>query len=71
MTFRAHLNEKLKNPEFKKAYEEEKRLLELGLAIARQQHGMTQKELAQKSCITQQQLSKMGACLKNCDMHIY
>ena len=69
MTFRAHLNEELKNPEFKKAYEEEKRLLELGYAIieARQQSGMTQKELAQKSCVTQQQLSKIENGV-NCNM---
>jgi len=69
MTFRAHLEEELKNPEFKKAYEEEKRLLELGLTIieARQHLGMTQKELAQKSCVTQQQLSKIENGV-NCNM---
>ena len=61
MTFRKHLNEKLKNPEFKKGYEEELRLLKLGLEIikAREKSGMTQKELAQKSRVTQQQLSKI------------
>ncbi|MCL2381857.1 MAG: helix-turn-helix domain-containing protein [Treponema sp.] len=61
ITFEAHLAEKLKNPEFRKAYEEESRLLKLGLTImeAREQHGMTQKELAQKSRVTQQQLSKI------------
>ena len=69
MTFRAHLNEKLKDPEFKKAFEEEKRLLQLSYAIveARQQRGMTQKELAQKSCVTQQQLSKIENGV-NCNM---
>ncbi|MCL2443979.1 MAG: helix-turn-helix domain-containing protein [Treponema sp.] len=69
MTFRAHLNEELKNPEFKKAFEEEKRLLQLSYAIvdAREKRGMTQKELAQKSCVTQQQLSKIENGV-NCNM---
>jgi len=69
MTFRAHLEEELKNPEYKKAYEEEKRLLDIGLTIieARQQRGMTRKELAQKSCVTQQQLSKIENGV-NCNM---
>ena len=69
MTFRKHLKEELKNPEFKKLYEEEKRLIELGLAIAetREQKGISQKELAQKSQITQQQLSKIENGI-NCNM---
>ncbi|MDR1428694.1 MAG: helix-turn-helix transcriptional regulator, partial [Spirochaetaceae bacterium] len=56
-----HLNEQLANPEFKKLYEDEKYLLELGLRIAekRQELGISQKELAEKSRITQQQLSKI------------
>jgi len=69
MTFRAHLNEKLKDPEFKKLFEEEKRLLKLSYAIveAREKSGMTQKELAQKSHVTQQQLSKIENGV-NCNM---
>ena len=61
MKFRDHLDEKMKNDQFKKAYEEEKRLLDLGLIIAqtRAQQGITQSELAQKCCVTQQQLSKI------------
>ena len=60
-SYRDHLNEQLANPEFKKLYEDEKYLLELGLRIAetRQQLGISQKELAKKSHITQQQLSKI------------
>jgi DNA-binding XRE family transcriptional regulator len=56
-----HLNEQLADPKFKKLYEDEKYLLELGLRIAetRQQLGISQKELAEKSHITQQQLSKI------------
>ena len=47
MNFKDHLNEKLKDPEFKKAFDEEKHLLELGLLIAeaREQHGLSQREL--------------------------
>jgi DNA-binding XRE family transcriptional regulator len=60
-SYKAHLNEQLANSEFKRLYEEEKYLLELGLRIAeaRQRLGISQKELAQKSHITQQQLSKI------------
>ncbi|MCL2193340.1 MAG: helix-turn-helix transcriptional regulator [Treponema sp.] len=61
MKFKDHLDEKMKCDKFKKAYEEEKHLLELGLAIsqAREQQGITQSELAQKCSVTQQQLSKI------------
>ena len=63
------LKEELKNPEFRKAFKEEKHLLELGLAIieAREQRGLSQKELAQKSRVTQQQLSKIENGV-NCNM---
>jgi len=69
MTFREHLNEKMKNAHFKKMYEEEKYLLELGLLIikAREQKGLTQRELAKKSQVTQQQLSKIENGV-NCNM---
>jgi DNA-binding XRE family transcriptional regulator len=60
-SFRSHLNEKLKDPEFKKYYEEEKHLLELGVKIAemREKLGLSQKELAKQCKVTQQQLSKI------------
>jgi ribosome-binding protein aMBF1 (putative translation factor) len=69
MTFREHLNEEMRNVHFKKMYEEEKHLLELGLLIieAREQKGLTQRELAQKSRVTQQQLSKIENGV-NCNM---
>jgi transcriptional regulator with XRE-family HTH domain len=59
----------MKNVHFKKMYEEEKHLLELGLLIieAREQKGLTQRELAQKSQVTQQQLSKIENGV-NCNM---
>ncbi|MDR0513015.1 MAG: helix-turn-helix transcriptional regulator [Treponema sp.] len=61
MKFRDHLDEKMKCDRFKKTYEEERHLLELGLAIAltRERQGISQSELAQKCRVTQQQLSKI------------
>jgi len=69
MTFREHISEKMENAHFKKMYEEEKHLLELGLLIieAREQKGLTQKELAKLSQVTQQQLSKIENGV-NCNM---
>jgi ribosome-binding protein aMBF1 (putative translation factor) len=61
MYFEDHLKEEMKNPQFKKAFEEEKYLLELGIIITetREKLGLSQIELAQKSQVTQQQLSKI------------
>jgi len=67
--FRDHLDEKMKLDRFKEMYEEEKHLLELGLAIAqaRERQGITQGELAQRCRVTQQQLSKIENGV-NCNM---
>ena len=72
MSFRKFLAEEMKDPEFKKAFEEEKRLLALSYAIveAREKHGLTQKELAEKSHVTQQQLSKIENGV-NCNMRTF
>jgi DNA-binding XRE family transcriptional regulator len=61
MKFKDHLNEELKDAKFKEAFDEEKHLLELGLLITetREQHGLSQRELALKSHVTQQLLSKI------------
>ena len=69
MNFRDHLKNELENAQFKKAFDEEKYLLELGLIIteAREQRGLSQRELAQKSRVTQQQLSKIENGI-NCNM---
>jgi len=69
MKFKDHLNEELKDAQFKKAFDEEKHLLELGLLITetREQRGLSQKELALKSHVTQQQLSKIENGV-NCNM---
>jgi DNA-binding XRE family transcriptional regulator len=60
-SFDDHLNEKLKDPEFKRKYEGEKRLLDIAVEIAeaRERQGLTQDELAQKCHVTQQQVSKI------------
>jgi DNA-binding XRE family transcriptional regulator len=69
MNYKEHLAKKMKDPEFKKSFEGEKRLLELSYAIieAREKRGLTQKELAEKSQVTQQQLSKIENGI-NCNM---
>jgi DNA-binding XRE family transcriptional regulator len=69
MNYKEHLAEEMKNPEFRKAFEEEKRLLELSYAITktRKKCGLTQRELAEKSHVTQQQLSKIENGV-NCNM---
>jgi transcriptional regulator with XRE-family HTH domain len=77
MTFREHLKEKLKDDRFRQLYEEERQLAELSLRIldAREQMGLSQKEVAKRAKITQQQLSKiengvncnMATFLKVCD----
>ncbi|GMO51149.1 MAG: hypothetical protein Ta2G_08930 [Termitinemataceae bacterium] len=69
ISFDEHLNNKLKDKEFRKIYDEEKYLLELGLSISekRQKLGLTQKKLAEMSHVTQQQLSKIEHGL-NCNL---
>lgn len=61
MDFKKHLNEKLKNPEFKKLFEEEKEILALSVKVAeaRNKKGWSQKDLAENSFLTQQQVSKL------------
>lgn len=61
ISFNKKLQEKLKDPEFAKYYEEEKILLDVALKIAqeRERKGLTQSELAKKAHLTQQQVSKL------------
>jgi predicted transcriptional regulator len=68
-TFKKHLNEELNNIDFKILFEEEKELLEISIKIAKRRNklGLSQKELAQKANITQQQLSKVENGI-NCNM---
>ena len=60
-SFRGHLEEKLKDEHFRRLYEEERQLAEFSLKILgiREQMGLSQKEVARRAHITQQQLSKI------------
>ena len=55
------IKEELKDPEFKKLYEEEGKKLEIGYKIAKLRHkkGMTQKDLAKKTHTTQTVISRL------------
>ena len=68
-SFRNHLREKLQDERFRRIYEEEKQLAELSLKIhrLREQMGLSQKEVARRAKITQQQLSKVENGI-NCNM---
>ena len=67
--FQTYLDEKLKDSEFQKLYTEERQLLEMSLRIAeaREQSGLSQKELAGKARITPRQLSRIEQGL-NCNI---
>jgi DNA-binding XRE family transcriptional regulator len=56
-----HFNEKLKNPEFKEAYELEKVKVALAQKIAetRDEHNLTQSELAERMNVSQQFISQI------------
>lgn len=60
-TFRKHLAECLKDERFGKIYDEERELLQLSLHLqqTREKSGISQREVAQRARITQQQLSKL------------
>ena len=72
MTFQTHLKELKQNPEFANRYEEEKKLVGLAIRIAmqRQKLNLTQTELAKRSGITQQQLSRLERG-ENCNMNTF
>ena len=67
--FKDHLQNKLRDEEFRQLFEEEKELLELSLKVvdARKQSGLSQKELSEKVHVTQQQISKIENGV-NCNM---
>ncbi len=60
-TFQSYLNEKLKNPAFRKGYEKEKRKLDVGYQVflAREKAGMTQAELARRIGTKQSNISRL------------
>jgi ribosome-binding protein aMBF1 (putative translation factor) len=61
--FRDHLKEQLKNPKFKKAFDEYDIAVRLAMAIsvAREKAGLTQKELAEKIGSTQPAIARFEA----------
>jgi DNA-binding Xre family transcriptional regulator len=61
MTFRDDLNEMLRNPTFKKRYEEEKEKLFIGYQIRqeRMRRKLSQKDLARMTGLTAQQISQI------------
>lgn len=71
-TFDNHLKELMGNPEFAKGYDEEKKRVGLALEIAmqRQKLNLSQSQLAKKSGISQQQLSKLERG-ENCNMNTF
>jgi predicted transcriptional regulator len=68
-TFRKHLNSKLKDKEFKQWYDEEREMLEISIQLleARKNLGLSQRELAKRAQITQQQLSRIESGM-NCNL---
>jgi len=59
--FKEYLHEELKNPEFKKAFDEEEIYASLAIQTAkiRQEKGLTQGELARRLHTTQQTVSRL------------
>ena len=60
-SFRGHLQEKLQDERFRRLYEEERQLADLSLRIleAREQQGLSQREVARRARITPRQLLKV------------
>ena len=68
-TSRNHLKTKLIDKEFRDLYDEERQLLQISSKIlnVRKELGLSQKDLAYKAHVTQQQVSKIESGL-NCNM---
>lgn len=60
-TFQEHLKKELKDPEFRKHFEEERRALALAIKITtlRERRGLTQKDLAKAMGTSQQAVSRI------------
>ena len=60
-TFKSRLREELKDPEFKRHYENERQALKLAIKIAalREQKGLSQQELAKRMGTSQQAISRI------------
>jgi DNA-binding XRE family transcriptional regulator len=59
--FHKDLARHMKNPDFKRAFDEEKELIAMSVSIAeaREHKHLTQAELAKRSGVSQQQISKL------------
>ncbi len=71
-TFKKHLDEYLKDKDFKEMYEEEKELLKISIELheARQKSGKSQRDIAKEANLTQQQVSKIENGV-NCNIMTY
>ena len=60
-TFREHLREELKDPEFRKEFEKQRRALALSMKILklREKKGLTQGQLAKRMGTSQQAISRI------------
>ncbi|MEK6682666.1 MAG: helix-turn-helix transcriptional regulator [Nitrospirota bacterium] len=60
-TFKEHLKEELKDPEFRKYFEEERQALDLAIKIARlrEKKGLSQQNLAELMNTSQQAISRL------------
>jgi DNA-binding transcriptional regulator YiaG len=60
-TFKEHLHEELKDPEFRRYYEEERQALELAIKITRlrEKMGLSQQDLARLMNTSQQAISRL------------
>jgi DNA-binding XRE family transcriptional regulator len=71
-TLKSHLKESLKDRDFRKYFDEEKELIQVSLQLhkARENAGLSQKEIAETAHITQQQVSKVENAT-NCNILTY
>ena len=71
-TFETHKKELMQDPEFAAGYEEQRRLMGIAMEVAklRAKQGLSQTELAERSGITQQQLSKLERG-ENCNLSTF
>lgn len=60
-TFKGRLRKELKDPEFRRQYEEERQALQLAIKIAalREQKGLSQQDLAKRMGTSQQAISRI------------
>jgi len=71
-TFKKHLQNHLKNNDFKTLFDEEKELLQVSLKLLdmRKKSGLSQREIAKAAHLTQQQVSKVENGV-NCNIMTY